>query len=96
MNAATEETLKNVTKPGINLNGSSARSLADTYHEASAALDLALDVLRAATPHGRDYQLTPGSYVVAAAEHRDRMLAVERVRKEMFALGLYCLEQGRR
>ena len=83
-----------MTMPTINRNGSSAESLTRKYGAARIAVMNALDALSEAAPHGRDYQLNPGAYMVAAIEHERRYKALRDIRDEMEKLELYCFDQS--
>lgn len=48
-----------IARPIVNINGSSARSLVDQRLAVVRGLEAVLDLMHAAAPHGRDYQLNP-------------------------------------
>ncbi len=79
-----------MTKPTINLNGSSAAELAKQNREAYIAVQAAVNALCAITPHGRDYQLAPETYQAARDEHNARVKALQGVADELYQLAMFC------
>jgi hypothetical protein len=66
------------TLPTIHINGTSAKSLQDEYHNARKAITVALDTLVSATCNQRDfYPQEPGAWEQARAE-RQKMLQMLR------------------
>lgn len=76
------------SKPTVHLNGSDAETLRDLYWDAAQTLRVALDELRAAAPHERDYyvQNSPTAYAAARAEHVERVLKLQNVLQDLEAL----------
>ena len=74
------------TPPTINLNGDSRDSLERQTGEILEAGDKLLKYLCANAPHGRNYQLKPGTYEAARAENeamRESVVAVIRYYEKM-------------
>lgn len=70
--------------PTINLNGSTANSLIESYVETKDPLRLALGRLQETRPHGRDYQTAPeGAEKRAKMQHELRISAVVRCLAEI-------------
>ena len=80
-----------IIKPHINLNGTSAEALKDQYLEAYHKLDHAVDALRMAVPHGRDYKSLE-EYTVARNEHSERIKQVQAIRDQMYELAIHADE----
>ncbi len=82
--------------PVVNLNGSSARDLVDQQRAiADAAYDL-ITVMCAATPHGRDYQVSAnGEYEAARAEHAETIKSAQAIRTRAVDICLAIQKQGR-
>ena len=72
--------------PQINLNGSSRERLQEAWQGAHRRLTEARDALCEAAPHGRDYQLQPGTYVTARKEHEARLTAINQIMDELVEL----------
>lgn len=73
--------------PTVHLNGTSRASLIEQYHEAYMKLQEALVALRKLDVNARDYYPQgPDAYRQANLEHCDRMLAVEKVQKDIGAI----------
>jgi hypothetical protein len=76
--------------PQPNLNGTTRSDLLELYLDAKLALEHAITALRAAEPHGRDYQTYPGGgaqiFYAAQREHADRILKVRQVLAEIETL----------
>lgn len=71
-------------KPTIHLNGSSPDTLYEQYTNASRAIAEAIDALREAAPHGRDYYPQEGDGIrEATAEHVARLAKLESVLAEV-------------
>jgi hypothetical protein len=80
---------KKLIVPCVHMNGTGEKSLLEEIENAYHALDAAYDALRKTAPNGRDYYVYPGgAYERARNEHRDRLLAVDSVKKELTALAL--------
>ena len=69
--------------PIINLNGTARHDLLRDHIEALQALQEAIGKLSAVSPHGRDYQTTPGAYEIARSEHADRITKLRQVAAEI-------------
>ena len=64
-----------VTKPTINVNGTSAKELLDQRIATINALRYAISTLQAAAPNGRDCQTAPlDAFAAAINEPRSRLL----------------------
>ena len=81
-----------MTTPTIHLNGTRPERLAEQYSEARLAVLRAIKALDAASPHGRDYYLTPGAYQRAAAEHAARRVALNAVYWDLSSLEEHCVD----
>jgi len=82
-----------VTKPSVNLNGTSRGELLTQTGDAVDALSKALEALYASNPHGRDYLPQGGpDYVRARAEHAVRIRKVDAVYEEMLVIHLSLVE----
>jgi hypothetical protein len=69
-----------ITKPIINLNGTSATELLDQQIAAINALRHAISTLQAAAPNARDYQIAPAdAFASAMNQHRTRIIHLETV-----------------
>ena len=78
---------KELQAPLVHLNGTSKEMLLEELENAYSALGEALDKLRRTAPNGRDYYvLQEGSLKRAEDEHRDRMVRIDSVRKEIECL----------
>lgn len=83
------------TKPTIHLNGSSAEMLFEGFATAAGDLRRAIQSMRAAAPHGRDYYVQgPDAYTAARAEHEGRLAALNVILKEVEALAESVTEQN--
>lgn len=73
--------------PTVHLNGTGAAELMEQYQTMWKAVFAAISALRANGPHGRDYyvqdQSTGDSYIKAAREHKERLLALEKILTEI-------------
>jgi hypothetical protein len=80
-----------VRLPSIHLNGTDAQSLFDGYRNAHEAILAAKKALAQCAPNGRDYYVQEGNAInEAMSEHRARMAALERIERDLEALGLHC------
>lgn len=80
-----------ITLPGINMNGDSASELYRLNCAAHEAVINAITAVQNAAPHGRNYQTMPqGSYQAAIEEHRQRLLALHKIRNELEEISLHC------
>lgn len=81
--------------PQININGTSALELSQQQLAVIATADALLKALRAAAPHGRDYQTCPaGTYEKARAQHDRIIQAVVEVSDAAEMLALDIQEQA--
>jgi hypothetical protein len=63
--------------PAVNINGTSRAELVEQQLTARHALDAAMLAMKAAAPHGRDYQTVDQSvFRIARAEHGRRLQAI--------------------
>jgi len=74
-----------VTHPIVHLNGTSREELLRQLIDAGHAINNALDMLRAAAPHQRDYYVSPEplAYQKARQEHEKRCAALALVQNEL-------------
>ena len=80
--------------PTVHMNGTSKNELLDQLSSVYEALDNVLDVMRNASPNGRDYYTQEhGSFEKAVTEHRHRALKVYAVRDEVETL-IYCIDDA--
>lgn len=79
-----------LTLPTVHLNGTDGGTLADLYVQARAKVRDAIEALKAAEPHGRDYytQGDGGAFTRAKAEHLLRLSSLETVESELETLAL--------
>jgi hypothetical protein len=81
-----------MTKPTVHLNGSGREALRRQYQAAYLTLGPAIEALRQATPHGRDYYPQDGgringpAYQAARAEHAERLNRLETVQQELITI----------
>jgi len=81
--------------PQVNINGSSAQSLTDYQMDIHNAAHALLATIRAACPHGRDYQGLPeAAYQQARAEHGAIERSVQSVIDGAIARALNLAEQS--
>lgn len=74
--------------PTVHLNGTSRDELLNQIRDAHQAVGAAMDALRKATPHGRDYYPQgPDAILSAQAEHEDRMQKLAAVRAQLEIIG---------
>jgi len=83
---------KRVLLPAMHVNGTSQEELLRQVQEAASAVNGAIDALRRAAPHGRDYYTIPGyaeneAIGIATKEHRGRLAMLETVQAELRELG---------
>jgi hypothetical protein len=80
-------------RPVLNNNGSDAFDLIDPRRDAMDLLQDAIEALKRATPHGRDY---PGEYDRCAADrttHFDRLAALHTMSNELLEEALHIQQQ---
>jgi hypothetical protein len=81
--------------PRVNLNGTTADSLAGQYHACTVALTAAMAAMLHACPHGRDYQTLPaGAHLNAMNEHQERLERLHAIRADMENMLQSVLDQG--
>ncbi len=83
-------TFNAIEKPVVNLNGTSAGQLLESYMDALAAIRAARAALTKTQPHGRDYQLSHPDrdspqvrYERARNQHVERMGWLEQIESEL-------------
>lgn len=82
--------------PTIHLNGTARADLFSGYMDAVEALRGAVEAVRRTAPNGRDYYLQgPDAILQADREHRARMIALGTVKRELEALCLATMPEGR-
>jgi len=94
----TRETRETATAlPIVHLNGTGRDGLLDLYREAAFAVRGAMDKLALASPHGRDYYVSPDStvYERARREHEARADRLRSVHDDLMALALHVGDAGR-
>lgn len=70
--------------PSVHLNGTSQEELERQLREAASAIATAVEKLRQAAPHGRDYYVQEGDALAKAqAEHWSRVERLENVGQEL-------------
>lgn len=79
------KTIPGLIIPQLSINGTPADHLTEGYR-AAKPLREALEALEGTAPNARDYIDRPRDWAQAQAEHRARLLAVERVRDEIWTL----------
>jgi hypothetical protein len=83
-----------VTKPTINLNGTTARELLEQQVMAIEAMRCAISRLQTAAPHARDYQTAPvGAFTSAMDEHRNRVKRLIGVMRELEEIAEHISDQ---
>lgn len=79
--------------PSIHINGTSRDALAESYFEALTSIEYAMDAIKYAAPHGRDYYPQgPDAMSQAGDEHILRMKSLEKIAAELRALAEHCSE----
>lgn len=85
--------------PTIHLNGTGRREIVSQLVQAYTQLDLAMEKMAQAAPHGRDYypqdkgEILSTSYLAASEAHRLRMRKVRDVRDEIEQLAMAVHDQ---
>lgn len=93
--AALPDTEKHsLTAPLVHLNGTAKNDLLEQNEEAESALSRAIEAVKMAAPHGRDYPL--GDYATARMQHESRMQRLLTVRQEITNLYHEIEKQGGR
>lgn len=83
-----------VTHPTIHLNGSAKSSLMKDYSRAYDALTTAQEELAKCGPNGRDYYPQGDNALRSAQnEHRERMIALDKITKEVMEIMIKIDEQ---
>lgn len=80
--------------PQINPNGSSKGDLIDPRREAMDHLMDAIEALKQATPHMRDYPGNSTAWTADHEEHYDRIAKLRALREEIYAEAVRIQEQG--
>jgi hypothetical protein len=74
----------------VHLNGTPRERLADGYRAARQALRKAEEAMQEVAPNARDYYPQGlGAFEAAAAEHAGRLVAIRKVREELFDIEEY-------
>lgn len=82
------------TAPTVNLNGTSKDALIEQQKAIMAASENLIAVLRQASPHGRDYQISkPGDFEKARVEWTEMMMAAVRINDYALAIGMKIMGQ---
>jgi hypothetical protein len=83
-----------LVQPTVNLNGTDKIDLMNQVLDIKLALEKVNDVMAAATPHGRDYQLAPaGTDAEARNAWNQRRLILNAMTSEMYALAILIHDQ---
>lgn len=90
--AASPATPTGPTLPTVNLNGTHRNDLVRQHSDVLAATETLRVALRAAFPHGRDYQLAPATYQAAYLEAEAELLEIERLIDRHTAITRHLLE----
>lgn len=86
--------MKDITKPTVHLNGTSAESLMEGYESAARKLGEAFDAVAATAPNARDYYVQGDSaYERARSEHADRVTKLRELMEEISQLYFHVEEQ---
>lgn len=73
--------------PTVHMNGTSRDELVKQLSDAYTAIDAAMDVLRKATPHGRDYYPQgDDAWRKANKAHCDRLVKLHEVAQEILTI----------
>ncbi len=86
---------KPLVVPTVHLNGSGKPALLEQLKTAAEKANDLLDALRAGSPHGRDYYLTPGAFEIARDQALAREKKVQEVLSELTDIYFRVNEQGR-
>jgi len=94
---ANKKTDLTLIVPTVHLNGSGYQSLVDQCSDVIDAISKALDAMRQATPHDRDYYVQEdGSAGQNARDaHSDRMRKLETVSQEVMEIARGIMKQRR-
>jgi hypothetical protein len=76
---------REIMKPIVNLNGTSARELVESRLDAADALQAALEALRRIAPHGRDYPNGAAAQDADWIIYTDRRASVARIIDDLTA-----------
>jgi hypothetical protein len=77
----------NLMIPTVHMNGTSRKELADQLEHAVRAIDTAMEAMREACPHDRDYYLQgPTAGPAAREQHRNRLRRLEAVQAEIYTI----------
>ncbi|HEX4173965.1 MAG TPA: hypothetical protein VHY82_15965 [Acetobacteraceae bacterium] len=79
--------MTDLVMPTVNLNGTSAKALLRLNMTALEAVQLAIEELNQAAPHGRDYDRP--TYSEARRQHDERLAKLDAVRIELEAICLH-------
>jgi hypothetical protein len=85
-----------VIVPVVNWNGTEAEDLIKGYIKVMDAINATIDALKAATPHGRDYQTEAASvFEEARVQHSDRLHILAVMLQDIESIALNVLDQKR-
>ena len=85
-----------ISVPTVHNNGSGEKNLTDQCSAVREALRIAMEAMRQASPHGRDYYTQkPGAFEKARSEHVARITKIQSVIDDTFAIHLAIVNQGR-
>lgn len=88
--AANISTIRMVTKPTFNLNGSSPETMLEDYVNVTVSLRETIHRMSQIVPHGRDYQ-TVDQYLAARREHESQVQMLETVKQEIEILAVHAV-----
>ena len=78
---------KTLTAPTVHLNGTTGSTLFGELHDALTAVNVAIEKVCDACPHGRDYYVEgPGAYEAARKQFNERLDALKEIAVELEAL----------
>jgi hypothetical protein len=84
--------------PTLHINGTSGKNLLQVNRAALTAVQEAYRTIQQAAPHSRDFYVQANSaetWKQAHAEHVARLVALEKVRKELEAICLHVIDSGK-
>ena len=80
--------------PIVNLNGATQSSLIDQQRAILRACSALHDALAAASPHGRDFQISPpGDFEAAREQHAASFAACDQIRDQAMQISLQIMKQ---
>lgn len=83
--------MSDIITPIVNSNGTSLVELAKQHTECWEAANSLADKLRAAMPHGRDYQNYPtdSEYKLARDQHLARIVSAEAIARDAYFFAMF-------